>query len=178
MILKNDCYYLGTIVKKYSYKGEVLLKLDTDQPDLYESLESVLLEIRANLVPFFITKAQLHKSELLRVQFEGVNHESEAEQLIGTQAYLPLESLPKLSDDQFYFHEITNFQVIDKKHHLIGTIKEVIDQTSQPILKIINENNKEILIPLVDQIFTKIDKKNKEILIEAPEGLIELYLNL
>jgi 16S rRNA processing protein RimM len=66
---KDDCFYLGKIAKKFSFKGEVLLYLDTDEPELYEKMESVFLEINKNLVPYFIENSSLHKNDFLRVQF-------------------------------------------------------------------------------------------------------------
>src|SRR5690554_3177527 len=103
---KEDCFYLGKIVSKYSFKGELLIKLDTDEPDLYESLDAVFLDLRNNLVPFFIESSQLHKSDLLRVRFENVESEADADALIKTDVYLPLEFLPKLEGNKFYFHEV------------------------------------------------------------------------
>lgn len=40
----------------------------------------------------------------------------------------------------------------------------------------IDFNGKEILIPAVDEFFKEIDRQNKTIYIEAPEGLIDIYL--
>lgn len=51
----------------------------------------------------------------------------------------------------------------------------VNDSTSQAIL-LVAQGDKEILIPITDAILTKVDRENKTVHIDAPEGLIDLYL--
>ena len=87
-MLKEDCFFLGSIVGKYSFKGEILIKLDTDSPKSYLDLKAVLINT-IGLVPFFIDRAQLHKTTLLRVKFEGVETETEADQLIKKKSFYP-----------------------------------------------------------------------------------------
>jgi 16S rRNA processing protein RimM len=172
---KEECFYLGKIVSKFSFRGEVLAKLDTDEPELYTEMESVFVEFNKNLVPFFLERAQLHKSTLLRIKFEDVEEEADADDLIGSELYLPLTSLPKLDDDKFYFHEIIGFNVIDESFGHVGVIKSINDQTSQTIL-IIDRDGKDVLVPLNDDFVTKVDKVNKTMRLNTPDGLIAMYL--
>ncbi|SFZ89564.1 16S rRNA processing protein RimM [Flaviramulus basaltis] len=172
---KEDCFYLGKIVRKYSFKGELLIKLDTDQPDLYENLDAMFINVRNTLIPFFIESSQLHKSDLLRVQFEDVINEADADSLIKSEVYLPLEFLPKLEGNKFYFHEVIGFTMNDKNYGEVGKIVAVNDSTAQALFEVEN-NGKEILIPMNDQFIVKVDRKNKTILVDTPEGLIDLYL--
>ena len=172
---KEECFFLGKIVKKYSFKGEVLAKLDTDEPELYDGLESVFIDLKGNLVPFFIEHAQLHKSELLRIQFEDVVTEEDADALLKSDLYLPLSFLPKLADDKFYFHEIIGFSVIDENFGEVGEITGVNDTTAQALFEI-DRDGTEILIPINDHFIKKVDKVNKTILVDTPEGLIDLYV--
>jgi len=172
---KKDCFFLGKIVKKYSFKGELLAKLDTDEPELYEQLDSVFVDLRGNLVPFFIESSQLHKSELLRIKFEDVETEADADSLLKSDLYLPLDFLPELEDDKFYFHEIIGFTVEDTSFGTVGIITGVNDSTAQSLFEI-DRDGIEILIPMNDEFITKVDKPNKTIVVTTPEGLIDLYL--
>jgi len=171
----EDCFYLGKIVKKYSFKGELLAKLDTDQPELYEDLDAVFIQLGREFIPFFIERSSLHKSDLLRLKFEDIDTEEDADQLLKSELYLPLEFLPKLDGNKFYYHEIIGFTVEDASFGTVGKITGVNDTTSQPLLEVLHEAI-EILIPINDAIIQKVDRKAKTIHIAAPEGLIDLYL--
>lgn len=172
---KDDCFYLGKIVKKYSFKGELLAKLDTDEPELYDKLDALFVDLRGNLVPFFIESSQLHKSDLLRIKFEDVDTEADADTLLKAGIYLPLEFLPKLEGDKFYFHEVIGFTISDKHFGVVGVIKSINDSTAQALF-VVDRDGIEILIPMNDEFITKVDRKNKTILVDTPEGLIDLYL--
>ncbi len=172
---KEDCFYLGKIVTKYSFKGEVVIKLDTDEPELYTEMESVYVEFGANLVPFFIEKSSLHKGNQLRVQFEDVYSDEEADSILKCGVYLPLDLLPKLTGDKFYFHEVIGFTVIDENYGEVGTLVHINDKAAQPLFEIDNDG-KEVFIPMIDDFIKKVDRANKTIHVIAPEGLIELYL--
>jgi len=172
----EDCFYLGKIVRKYSFHGELLIKLDTDQPELYENLEAVFIDYRNTFIPFFIESSQLHKSDLLRVQFEDVHTEAEADSLLKSDVYLPLEFLPKLEGNKFYFHEVIGFNIEDVNFGEVGIIKGVNDSTAQALFEI-EKDGKEILIPVNDQFIVKVDRTKKTVIVDTPEGLIDLYLS-
>lgn len=167
---------MGKVVSKYSFKGEVLVKLDTDEPERYENMESVFVSLGNNLVPFFIDGCRLHKSNLLRIDFEGVKDEPSADKLIGSELYLPLSMLPPLTGNKFYFHEVIGFTLMDEVHGDIGVIESVNDSTSQDLFEV-KKGDKELLIPVSDHIIAKVDRENKTIHVRTPEGLVDLYLN-
>ena len=169
---KQDCYYLGKIVSKFSFKGEILLKLDIDEVKLID-FTNIFIELDNNLVPHAISKISLHKSSLLRIKFDNIDCEEKANKILKKEAFLPLKDLPKLEGNKFYYHEIIGFKVIDKNTGEIGMVVEINDQTSQTII-IINNGDKKIMIPLVDEFLIDLNKKNKIITFNLPEGLIDL----
>jgi 16S rRNA processing protein RimM len=94
---------------------------------------------------------------------------------VGREMFLPASELPALIGKQFYFHEIEGFSVIDMNFGELGVLESVLDLQHQ-ILFQIRYRGKEILVPAVDETIKEIDKENKILRIEAPEGLIDIYL--
>lgn len=170
---KENCFFLGTIVSKFSFKGEVLVKLDSDEPEMYENMESVFVEIGKNLIPFFIERCSLHKSDLLRIKFEDVSSESDADALMKHKLYLPLEFLPKLSGNQFYYHEVIGFEVIDENFGKVGKISAINDSGYQALFEI-ETPEKQVLIPVIDEFLKEVNRQKKQIIVKTPKGLLEL----
>jgi len=174
---KEECYYLGKITKPNGYQGGVNIFLDVDNPHEYTGLDAVFIEERNSLIPYFIKKIIIHNSKnSALVYFEDIENFDDAQTLVNKHLYLPLSSLPKLEGNKFYFHEVTNFKIIDKLKGELGPIHKILDYPNQSLFQVFY-HDKEVLIPINDDIIKKLDRTKKEIHIEMPEGLLEVYLD-
>lgn len=172
---KQEYFELGAIAKPHGIKGALHAFLDVDDPYEYEELTSVFVQEGQELVPYFISDIQI-KANLNLISFEGIDTVDKAKEMVGKKLFLPVSFLPKLKDNQFYFHEIIGFQVNDAQLGLLGTVKEVVSLGSQDVV-VMNYQHKEVLIPLTDEIIPSVNKKEKTLQTNLPEGLLEVYLN-
>jgi 16S rRNA processing protein RimM len=168
-------YYLGRILKPLGNQGAMLIYLDVDDPGQYKNLDAVFVFVGGNLVPFFIQALQLRPGKQAQVIFHDIDSVDQTEVLIGTGLYLPVTALPKLGENQFYFHEVPGYVIIDEAFGEIGIVEKVLEYPKQALLQVMH-GDKEILIPIADEIIIKVDKENRIMHIKAPEGLIEMYL--
>jgi len=171
----HDFYYLGKILKTFGNKGQLMVHLDVDEPSDYQKLESVYLNVYGERIPFFITQVELRSRNQAVFSFADVITSDEAGEYVGCEMFLPSTRLPELSGTQFYFHEVEGFTVIDVNFGNLGILESVLDLHHQSLFQI-RFNGKEILIPVADQIIREVDRINKVLRIEAPEGLIDIYL--
>jgi 16S rRNA processing protein RimM len=173
-VQKADCFQLGFISRQHGIKGELVAVFDTDQPQRYKNLESVFVDIRGELVPFFIEDMAQNSKGHFILRLEDVDGE-DANHLLNRELYLPLDFLPPLTGKNFYYHEVIAFKALDKRLGDLGQIKEVLDNSAQAIFKIENEAGREILAPAVDDFIVSINRSEKSVTLNLPEGLVELY---
>ncbi len=173
---KSECFFLGKITKPHGLKGEVTVWLDVDNPDDYEGLDAVFLEIKNELVPFIISDIQIRGKKSI-AKFEDINKIEQTESIVGAELYLPLTSLPKLSGKKFYYHEVIGFEIYDNNlQKSIGLLKAIYESSGQDLFGI-DANGVEILVPIVDEFIVSVDRTIKRIEINAPDGLLDIYLS-
>lgn len=174
MFLKSDCYRLGSIAKLHSFKGELSIYLDVDDPFEYTELESVFVEYDNKLIPFFLESIKVRQNGFAVVKFEDINSERQATTILKCGLYLPLDTLPELDETEFYFHEIEGFKVMDTNLGEIGTVINVLDYAKNPLIAISYQNH-EILIPKQDQFVHSANRDKRILHVTTPEGLVEMY---
>jgi len=170
----EDCYQLGYVIKTHGLQGEVQLFLDVDNPQEYQNLESVLVKQDKVLIPFFLEHISINAKKSL-AKFEEINSIEEAEKLVASEIYLPLSSLPKLSNGEYYLHQLVGLTLIDQGKK-IGTVDQIYEIGPQNLISVTYQN-KEILVPITDGIIIKADFEKSELITKLPEGLIDVFLN-
>ena len=169
----DDFYYLGKITKKFSFRGEVIIFLDTDSPQFYYNIKKLFINLNNVLTPFDISSVKPNKTNRIRVKINGIDNENDAEKLINKEIYLPKESLPKTDKNSFYYHEIIGYTILDQDSKKVGDITGVNDQTPQHLFQI-NTCEKKALIPINDKLIINVDKKNKIIKMDLPDGILDI----
>jgi len=167
-------HYLGKIIKPNGNKGYVLIELDTDFPGDLHTINSVHLELDGEMIPFQTEFQEIRNNGKAVVRLIDCNSVEEAGALAGKKIFITSSLFPKLDDDHLFFQEIIGYTVTDKKLGKIGIVGGVLEMQYQSLLKVVDEKN-EILIPMVPEILTSIDRNLLTIFIDAPEGLIGIY---
>ena len=171
---KEDCYYLGRITKAHGLKGEIQCYFDVNDQMDYVGLDAFFVEFNNGLMPLFIEKINLKKPGKVIVRLEDHSSIDDIDYLISKGLYLPNASLPELNDDQFYYHEIKGFRVIDEREGDIGPITDVLEYSSQPLIQV-DFNGNELLFPISDEVIANVDKENKVMNVKLTEGLLDIY---
>lgn len=170
----KDYFFLGKITKLFGISGYFFVYLDTDEPEKYSQLDAVFVDCGGELIPYIIEDFQYRGANQAVLKFKDTDYNF-AKALVKSDLYLPLSMLPPLTGNCFYFHEVIDFQVVDKEKGNIGRCKNFYDVTSHLIMQV-DFDGIEIFIPVVDECFESVDRENKIIYITAPNGLIDIYL--
>ena len=169
MLKKEDFVYFGKFLKPHGTKGEIGLEGDTIV--LGDDCDFVACDVDGILVPFFFETRRSKNSDTLIVKIERMDSAEEVRFLTNREAYSPrrwTEESEVLSWS--YFRGFTAFD------ETLGEIGEIIDIDDSTIntLFVIDNDGKEILIPVQEEFIMGIDQENREIIFNLPEGLVSL----
>lgn len=167
---KELCFKIGYVAKVHGLKGEVTVVI-TEALD-FETVKSFFLEIKNNLVPYFIEHYSDHQDKVF-IKFEDVNTADQAALLKGSSIYLEKSARPKLKRGEFYDDEVIGFVVEDELQGDLGRVTDVVQSGINRLLNVLYQG-KEILIPVQGPFITSVNKTKKRIIVHLPEGFLEI----
>jgi len=168
---KNDHFYLGTISRKFSFKGEVVLQLNPDLDYFPKELKSVFVEIGQKRIPFFIEFTKQSKHNSYRLKFEDINTEDDAQHLVSKEVFVLRTDVD--IDDSFKIEDLIGFTAFDSNDDEIGEIISINNTTIQSIFEI-QTSDATVLVPVNEDWILDIDDENQEITLDLPDGLLDL----
>ncbi len=162
---------IGYISKTHGLKGHVILRLN-ELVNIDENIKSIFLELNGSQVPYFIEECRPNNAGYI-IKLETIDVVDMSKKLIGKKAFALSDFI--LEEDES-LKEFIGYAIIDSKLGNIGNIADVDEKTDNAIIKVIHSSGVEIILPFNDDFIIEIDDDLKTIEFNAPEGLIEMYL--
>lgn len=181
---------MARILRPRGRRGEVAAEILTDFPDRLGRVKLVYLwdgksaPIEANVGSCWLTPPKRAGHELRRqaiFHFEGCDSISDAEKLAGWDIQIPLAERMPLPGGSYYVTDLIGCEVRDSAGRALGSVRDVQftgeDTPGTPLL-VIDAPEGELLIPLAQEICTRVDLPARRIEVNLPEGLRDLNREL
>lgn len=172
-VSSEELLLIGKVVRPHGLKG--LLRIDSyaESPDTFIKAAEVFLEgasgktVRHGIISLTPGK----KCFLLHL--EDLDSLEKAEMYRGGRIYIEKSRLSARKEDEYFWHEIIGLPVYLDTGRRIGTIREVFPAAGHDIY-VIEEGDKEILVPAVHDVIKEVDLGKKKVVIREMEGLLDL----
>ena len=168
---------IGRIRRPHGIRGEVVVDLLTDTPDvLFASGRRVLVGTVGGKpdpegTALHIDGSRPFKDSWL-IKAREIADRNAAELWRDRYLLLPQDELPPPAEDEVYIHDLIGMRVEDVTGATIGTVSEVYELPQGLMLEIDGER-KGALIPFRDEVVTSVDSAQRLIVIDPPLGLLE-----
>ena len=164
---------VGRIGRPHGIRGDVVVGVRTDEPELRFAHGSRLDTDPADVGPLTVASSRWHSGELL-VRFEGVADRDAAADLRGTWLTVDSATLtPPEDPDEFHDTDLVGLSVRTLDGTQVGTVDDVL-HPGQDLLVIKSPEGREILIPFVKAFVPEVAVSSGYLLIDPPEGLLDL----
>jgi len=163
---------IGTIVGTHALKGEVKISSTTDfREERYKKGSRLFINKDNEMIEVKVQNHRFHKGNDL-VLFENYNDINKVLPFVNCEVFVHEDDLQPLAENEYYYHELFDCEVYYQDEY-IGIVTDIVNYGASDILVVKKPNDKEVMIPFVNDFIIDVDIKNKRIQIEVIEGLLE-----
>ena len=163
---------IAKIVNAVGLRGEVKVYNYSDDRERFEDLEEIIVSGKQETVRKI--QGVRYQGNMVILKLEGVNDRNAAEALKESDVYITEDDLRELPEDTFYVRDLIGMKVIDEGvYGEIGTLRDVIQNTSQDVYAVRTREGKDILIPAVKDFIKEVDMEGRVIRTTLIPGFID-----
>lgn len=168
----DEMVLVGSVARPHGLRGHVALNAETDFPEERFAAGSTLWMDGATPTPLVVASLRMQNGRPI-VLFDGVDSVERAQALAGRQLRISEQALHPLAPGTYYQHQLVGCVVMDDTGSRVGEVAKV-DESAGGNLLVVHGTRGEVLIPLADEICTRVDVQSRRIDVVLPAGLLEL----
>ena len=157
---------MGRIQGPYGVKGLLKARAFTALPDALLDYDRWWLSREGEeWKECTVLSARVHSDSVL-VEIEGLSDREAAAAWRGAMVGVPRTALPKLRRGEFYWADLVGFAVVNRAGEVLGMVTGLLETAAHAVLKVVGEDGRERLIPVVPLYVDAVDAAQKRIVVD------------
>ena len=165
----NKYISIGKIIKPHGLKGFSKFLLFNEESDVLTGLEYLKVGKCSEVVDLKIEKIDL--SSLL-IKFFDIDNRNDIEKYRDFE-FLILRSTVNRNKDDLYFVDLIGCELFFDDDQ-IGLISDVVSYSGNDLLKVVNTEEKEHLIPIRKELVKFFDIEDRKLVMKRIEGILDI----
>ncbi|WP_085992411.1 ribosome maturation factor RimM [Oceanobacillus senegalensis] len=171
--MNSNMFKVGKIINTHGIRGEVKVLRISDFDDRFEKGNILFLEKdNDEKLELKIDGYRLHKGYDL-LHFEGYNNINDVEHFKGLYLTITEDQLTELEEHEYYYHEIIGCEVYTTENQNLGIVKEILTPGANDVWVVKRHNEKDLLVPYIEDVVKSVNIEEQKIIIEPMEGLLD-----
>jgi len=167
---KDDLLEIGEVVRPHGVKGRIKSKSYLVSKDTIFRLDEVFIRRSEEPAVRFQVKTLQADRKTLLLELEGIEDIDAAARLVGCRILISSDKLEKLSEDEYYWHELLGLQVTTEAGQSLGRIESIVPGENHDVY-VCTGHEREILLPAIGEVIRKIDIDAGVMVVRLLEGL-------
>jgi 16S rRNA processing protein RimM len=162
---------VGVVIGTHGLRGDLKVQpLPTGDLALPGAREVYLKDSKGLLARHEAVRSSLHKQNIL-LRLSGLEDRPAVEALIGSSVWMVKTDLPELDDEQYYWSDLEDLEVVDQQQGILGQVVGMFTTPAHDILEVDGPAG-EILIPAIEPFLVRLDREKGQLHVNLPEGLV------
>ena len=164
----NDLIPLGKILKSKGLRGEVKVFLYNEDSNTLNKNKNIWINCNNEFKSFSIEYVKIFNRYRI-IKLKDIDSIENTKDIIDKKLFVSRIDFPKANT--FYLVDLIGFVVKDESNNIVGNVKDIINLPTNDSL-LIGCNNKEIIIPIIDDFIVLFDYNEKYVIIKNSDTFI------
>ncbi len=161
---------VGKFRKPHGIRGEIRMTVLTDFPELLSPGKKIYVGQRYQ--EFTIKQLRWHGGDML-IALEELPDRTAVEIFRNVMVSLKSEDLPDLPEGEFFIHQLVGLRVDTDQGEHLGRLKEILLTGANDVYLVETPEEKQILLPAIDDVVREIDLEKGIIRVHLIDGLLD-----
>ncbi|MDE6024339.1 MAG: ribosome maturation factor RimM [Lachnospiraceae bacterium] len=168
----EDIFRIGVITRPHGLKGEVKVYPTTDDVNRFKSLKKCFIRTKKADIHVEKKSCKFFKNMVI-LSFKEFDNINDVEVFKNCDLYVTREEAVPLEEDEYYISDVIGAEVYNENGKRLGEIKDVIQTGANDVFVVRMEDEKELLLPVINDCILEINSDEKKVVARLMKGMLD-----